>query len=70
VRAESLRLRGRLSNYYTDGGSKHPVVIGRHLVDPGLVQKISLICIHMLRMPLSVKSRFRKRDGGVVDTAF
>src|SRR5205814_1229988 len=29
-------------------------------------QKISLICPDMLRMPLSVKSRFRKRDGRVV----
>ena len=26
-------------------------------------QKISFTCTHMLRMPLSVKSRFRKRDG-------
>ena len=26
------------------------------------VQKMSLICTHMLRMPLSVKSRFRKRE--------
>src|SRR6266852_5276933 len=27
-------------------------------------QKISLSCTHMLRIPLSVKSRFRKREGG------
>src|SRR6266567_172583 len=29
-----------------------------------LVQNISFTCTHMLRMPLSVKSRFRKREGG------
>src|SRR5579864_4009531 len=27
-------------------------------------QKTSFTCAHMLRMPLSVKSRFRKRPGG------
>jgi len=38
---------------------------GGHSVRSGAVQKMSLIWAHMLRMPLSVKSRFRKRPAGV-----
>ena len=34
------------------------------------VQKMSLSCTHMLRMPLLVKSRFRKRDPGEPLTIF
>jgi hypothetical protein len=34
------------------------------------VQNTSLACTHMLRIPLSVKSRFRKRPAGVLLTLF
>jgi len=27
------------------------------------IQKIRFTCIHMVRIPLSVKSRFKKREG-------
>src|SRR5437899_3763213 len=34
----------------------------------GAHQNTTFSCTHMLRMPLSVKSRFRKRPGGVLNT--